>query len=806
MHYIIALIVIIIVIGLLLDFLKSVLKFMLKAIAVIATIALTIFLIVTFAPISLYVIGAVVCIAIACVIITKTVKKIKKYNARKKEIATIRQWMSGRPKLLSENYLEDMICTEINKAKEQFRFDEWYSVNEMPYGRANAILNLFQRNIQGESPLFLGIYLIGDYRELQEYGCLYTDRGIYIVYKINGELEKEFIDYKCLYQAEYIPGSVKFIYTLIDFETNSFKQKTVDLSWTNVYEAEGACIYNICRKIIDFGVNKSLYRNSIVNESQYRSLVDSIQRDKFAYWDISQLFDLGETAGMIYTLGKALDFNKKELKGYMHGNQGHGVAAEYGNNTIDRFLGRQMVNAASNLDSSGRQVKNGADRIVNGVPIQTKYYNDNYNDKPRTSSFIGAVVTDGHLRYMQNGVPMKLEVPRDKYESFVDAFQKKIDKGEIAEIAPGSNARDYIRKGYLTYDQSYAIKHALTIQGVAIDTLNGFNLGKDTAVANFIVHFAIETWNGKNVEDAFQASLQAGGKNLGHSVLVNVLVQQFSREKVANLFVRNFISGEKAGFVGIDNPVYKLSDFVADKVSQSNLAKSEIGKCLGLDKVDVYQVINTTAVVCITYGPDIVKAIEGRISGKQLFKNSAVATASLGAGKFAVAVAKNVFGVAGGVPGAIVSILGGMFGGYAAKRILDNYIQDDSVRMFIVLKKEFLDVTMQVNLSQEELLLIADNTIGAENVPDILEEMYMSGEEKQFARELIVGITTSVIAQRKKVTYDQMVRGAAITFCQYIREFCIKCGLEESKISNIVSGIEKIVKIMDSGNFDMQNA
>ena len=141
--------------------------------------------------------------------------------------------------------------------------------------------------------------------------------------------------------------------------------------------------------------------------------------------------------------------------------------------------------------------------------------------------------------------------------------------------------------------------------------------------------------------------------------------------------MRNFISGEKAGFVGIDNPVYKLSDFVADKVSQSNLAKSEIGKCLGLDKVDVYQVINTTAVVCITYGPDIVKAIEGRISGKQLFKNSAVATASLGAGKFAVAVAKNVFGVAGGVPGAIVSILGGMFGGYAAKRILDNYIQDE---------------------------------------------------------------------------------------------------------------------------------
>lgn len=796
MHYIIAFVVIIIVAGLLVEFLKYALKFLLKAVAVIAVIALIIFLIVTFAPTSLYVVGAVVCIFIACMIIATTVQKIKKHIARKKEIAIIRQWMSGRPKLLSVNYLEEIIKAEINELKEQFGFDESYSVNEMPYGRANAILNLFQRNIQGESPLFLGIYSTEDYRELQEYGCLYTDRGIYIVYKINGETKKEFIDYKCLYQVEYIPGTVKFIYTLIDFETISFKRKTIDLNQIDVYEAEGACIYNICKKIIDFGINKSLYRNSIVNESQYRDLIDSIQHDKFAYLDINQLFDLGETAGMIYTLGRSLDFNKKELKGYMNGRQGHGYAAEYGNNTIDRFLGRQVVNEAQNLDSSGRQVKDGADRIVNGVPIQTKYINSPNN-------FIQEVVVGGHLRYMQNGVPIKLEVPRDKYDSFVDSFQRKIDNGEIAEIAPGSNAKDYIRKGHLTYDQSYTTVQALTIQGVAIDTLNALGLGKDVAVANFIVHFAIETWDGKSVEDAFRVSLQAGGRELSHSVLVNVLVQQFSRNNFANVFVRNFVGTEKAGYAKIQNPIYNLSNFVAEEVKNTELAKSEIGKCLGLDKVDAYQVINTTVAVGIIYGPDVIKAIEGRISGKQLFKNSAVATASLGAGKFAAAVAKEVFGIVGGVPGVIISTFGSMFGGYVAKRVLDSYIQDDSVRMFIVLKKEFLDVTMQINLSQEELLFIADNTIGAENISDILEEMYISGEEKRFARELVVGITVSILAQRKKITYDQMARGAAITLCQYIREFCIKCGLEESKINDIVSGIEKMVKIIDNGNFDV---
>lgn len=244
MHYIIALVVIIIVVGLLLDFLKSVLKFLLKAIAVIAAISLIIFLMINFAPISFYVAGAVACIFIIYVIAAIIVRKIKKHNARKKEIAAIRQWMSGRPKLLSENYLVELVSTEINKVKQQFRFNESYSIKEMPYGRANAILNLFNHNIQDESPLFLGIYSTGDYRELQEYGCLYTNRGIYVVNKVNGAQKTVFIDYRCLYQAEYVSESVKFVYTFIDFETSTLKRKTIDLNVFNVYEAEGACIYN----------------------------------------------------------------------------------------------------------------------------------------------------------------------------------------------------------------------------------------------------------------------------------------------------------------------------------------------------------------------------------------------------------------------------------------------------------------------------------------------------------------------------------------------------------------------------------
>lgn len=51
----------------------------------------------------------------------------------------------------------------------------------------------------------------------------------------------------------------------------------------------------------------------------------------------------------------------------MHGKQGHGFAAEYGNDVIDTLLGKDAILAG--LDNA----KNGADRIVNGELIQTKY-------------------------------------------------------------------------------------------------------------------------------------------------------------------------------------------------------------------------------------------------------------------------------------------------------------------------------------------------------------------------------------------------------------------------------------------------
>ena len=131
----------------------------------------------------------------------------------------------------------------------------------------------------------------------------------------------------------------------------------------------------------------------------------------------------------------------------MNGSRGHGYAAEYANNTVDRVLGRDVENAAQRLDEHGRQVKHGADRIVNGKEIQTKYYKT-------ASETIGAVFERKEAIYIRNdgsNKMMQIEVPRDQYQDALKAMQKRIDSGQVPNVEPGETAKDYVRKGFFTY-------------------------------------------------------------------------------------------------------------------------------------------------------------------------------------------------------------------------------------------------------------------------------------------------------------------------------------------------------------------
>src|SRR5690606_5741386 len=136
----------------------------------------------------------------------------------------------------------------------------------------------------------------------------------------------------------------------------------------------------------------------------------------------------------------------------MLGSRGHGIAAERANDLIDKALGKDAVILGD--DNS----KNGADRLVNGDTIQTKYCASG-------GKAISECFEDGKFRYIQNGKPMQIEVPKDKYDQAVQSMRDRIDRGDLKElgITDPNQANSIIRKGNVTYKTAQRIAKAGTI-------------------------------------------------------------------------------------------------------------------------------------------------------------------------------------------------------------------------------------------------------------------------------------------------------------------------------------------------------
>lgn len=92
-----------------------------------------------------------------------------------------------------------------------------------------------------------------------------------------------------------------------------------------------------------------------------------------------------------------------------HSRQGHGFAAEDANAMWDRRHGKSVDKVG--LDNS----LNGADRISDGVQIQTKYC-------ANANKSVSAAFDNGTYRYEG----MKLEVPSDQYDEAVRIMRGRI--------------------------------------------------------------------------------------------------------------------------------------------------------------------------------------------------------------------------------------------------------------------------------------------------------------------------------------------------------------------------------------------
>lgn len=667
--------------------------------------------------------------------ILKRVREWKIKRERKRAKAEINNWIQE-----GKNVFVDVNAIMI-KAVDDFKTDytDYFDYTNMPYGRATAFLSYFTKNLENDDFYFFKPLKTKDPYEMRENGILIAKSGIYVISEV---LNK---DNSCKIFKKSLAFSKCFSY-----ESNTKSLKIIN-STGDGFEK------------FDFRMLSSTYTGfeKIVSEVVANKIAQKMNYYGLAYTEIepaSDIFEKNEIEFLEKTLTTAILAGSekanvelyRELKNYMNGRQGAGYAAEYGNITIDRLLGKNVVNEAQNLDPiTGRQVKDGADRIVNGVEIQTKYCKE-------FSTFYADTFPEGRIRYRSiGGKPMKLEVPRDKYLEYCNKLQQKIDAGDIEGLPKGTRAKDILKKGYHTYNGSKNIVDSGTVESLLTDAANGIKCAFPYATVSFAIAFATAVWNGEEVEHAFESASSVAMKGiLGSSIRYSIALQA-TRSQIDILGLG----------VKMENPMMtRIVEPLVEDIKNSELAGTELGKTLGLQNITEKEFVSGTITVVTVFGPDIYKFFSGKISIKQLFKNSAVGAATIGGakagGELGAKIGNAILpGVGMTIGGVVGSIVAAASAGMLAKSILNEFIEDDAIKMFIIFKEEFLDIVTLSGLNKEEFHQIAEMTFLNEDFSEVLQTMFSMEDSRLFAQNYVNECVVRIMKGRKTITNKMMSKG-----------------------------------------------
>ncbi len=442
----------------------------------------------------------------------------------------------------------------------------------------------------------------------------------------------------------------------------------------------------------------------------------------------------------------------------IHGKQGHGFAAEQGNDLIDnlRGVGSKVV--------GNDNKKNGPDRMVNGQYIQTKYY------QTASQSVAAGFKNKKYKYYDTNGKAMAIEVPKDQYEKAVELMRKRIKSGQVKGYSDPKDAEKLVKKGHLTYQQAKNLAKAGTIESLVFDSVHGAIICTSAFGITAVITFAKSIWDGNDIDVAVEESLCAGIQVGGITFATSVISAQLVK-------------------VGLNSSLKTVGRETVKTVFKSQTSRQILRKLLGDGTKEAVKNINKAAdLLCSNViveavmfvalsANDISNSFQGKISGKQLFKNMTTLAASLGGGttgyyiggSIGLTIGAYFAGSNGGVIGfkigsVVGSITGGMVSNKITNKALSEFIEDDAVAMVAIIKKHFVDLAQEFLLTQEEVDLALDDLELALDQFQLL-EMFASPDRDKYADDLLRGIIEKIIAFRSNITlpdedayFDALVR------------------------------------------------
>ena len=438
------------------------------------------------------------------------------------------------------------------------------------------------------------------------------------------------------------------------------------------------------------------------------------------------------------SVGKFETVNKLYEEEKFHAIQGHGFAAERANNLYDKITGHDAKIVGDN------NIKNGADRIVDGIEIQSKYCSTGSRCINECFENNG----NGNFRYYsRNGQPMQIEVPSDKYDAAVQAMEEKIKRGQVEGVSDPSEAKNIVRKGHFNYEQTKNIAKAGNIESITYDAVNGIIIATSSFGISALVTFATTVWNGEDINSALKAATYSGLKVGGTAFITSVLASQLSKAGLNSALV-----GSSEAIVSLMGP--KASAILVNAFrSGSNIYGAAAMKSAA--KLLRGNVVTSGVTVVVLSSFDIANIFRGRISGKQLFKNLANTTSTVAGGTAGwlggAAIGSAIFPGVGTIVGGLIGSIGaGTLANKATDTVLGAFIEDDADEMVRIIEKQFSELAINYLLTQKEAEKIIDNL---KDMLDgkILKDMYSSTDRIKFAKDMLIPLIENEVLKRQKI-------------------------------------------------------
>ena len=427
---------------------------------------------------------------------------------------------------------------------------------------------------------------------------------------------------------------------------------------------------------------------------------------------------------------------------------GHGFAAEKANHLYDLLTGNEAEIVGDN------NAKNGADRLVNGIEIQSKYC------KSGSKCIAECFDETGKMRYtIENGTkPMQIEVPSDLYDSAVQAMEDRIKKGQVPGVTDPSEAKNIVRKGHFTYQQAQRIAKAGTIESITFDSVNGIIIAANAMGISALITFGMCIWNNESLDSALNKALVSGMKVGGTAFLTSIIASQLTRTLV-NTSLK----------AGADAFLKKIGPKASAELTTllCGTGKNIYGEVVlnNASKVISTNILTGIVSFAVLSSFDVADLFRDRISGNQLFKNMTVSMSGMIGMYLGYASATSLIkAISLGFGKAIIPFISSMFMGATASKgtnkIMSKFIEDDADKMVAIIQVVFKDLSDEYMITPAE----ADNIMKKiEKSLDgkILKIMYASQDRKQFAYNLLIELFLIEVKNRKRISIpdsNQMAR------------------------------------------------